>query len=62
MLKFLKFLGGELTESSSYKYRRNIMEFNKQTEKWEDIGTMENGISYHAVSVVDYHQYAKWCI
>ena len=62
IIYFLKFLGGEFMESSSYKYRTNIMEFNKQTEKWKDIGTMKNGISYHAVSVVDYHQYAKWCI
>ena len=62
IIYFLKFLGGEFMESSSYKYRRNIMEFNKQTENWEDIGNMNNKISYHAVSVVDYHQYAKWCI
>ena len=39
----------------------NILEFNIETETWTEIGAMKEGRHAHAVSVVSYDDYAKWC-
>ena len=38
-----------------------ILEFNYETESWTEIGTMKEKRINHAVSVVSYDDYAKWC-
>ena len=37
------------------------MEFNPETESWTKIGTMKRSRYYHAVSVVPFDDFAKWC-
>ena len=37
------------------------LEFNSETESWTEIGTMKEKRYQHAVSVVSYTDYAKWC-
>ena len=44
--------GGSLTQ---------ILEFNFETESWTEIGTMKEARYHHAVSIVSYDDYAKWC-
>ena len=40
---------------------KKILEFNFDTESWTEIGTMMVARGRHAVSVVPYDDYAKWC-
>ena len=41
--------------------RNNIIEFDPETEEWQEIGTMKDARSLPAVSVVSYSDYADWC-
>ena len=41
--------------------RKDILEFNQETESWTVIGAMKEQKSGHAVSVVSYDDYEKWC-
>ena len=41
--------------------RNNIIEFDPETEEWQEIGTMKDARADHAVSVVSYSDYADWC-
>ena len=54
----MEFIGGY---DGSYSRRNSILEFKLDTEQWQDIGTMDQGRSRHAVSVVSYRDYAPWC-
>ena len=38
-----------------------ILEFNYETESWTEVGTMKRSRTGHAVSVVPFDDYAKWC-
>ena len=38
-----------------------ILEFNYEIETWTEIGTIKEAREAHAVSVVSYDDYAKWC-
>ena len=40
---------------------RNILEFDQEAEAWTEVGKMQEGRAEFAVSVVPYHDYAKWC-
>ena len=41
--------------------RSNILEYNPGTERWQDIGTMKEARSNHAVTIVSLEDYAAWC-
>ena len=47
--------------SSAGRNLDRILEFNYETESWTEIGAMKLGRYYHAVSVVRYDDFAKWC-
>ena len=45
------------------RYTMNdILEYDPETEKWTQIGTMREARDDHAVSVVKYEDYAEWCV
>ena len=39
----------------------NILEYNPETEEWQEIGVMTEARVYHAASVVSYKDFADWC-
>ena len=41
--------------------RKEIFEFNYDTETWTVIGAMKETRRGHAVSVVPFKDYEKWC-
>ena len=41
--------------------RKEILEFNHETESWTVIGLMKEERLYHTVSVVPFEDYEKWC-
>ena len=47
--------------SPESSFSRWILEFNRDTETWTEIGSIESR-STHDVSVVSYDDYAKWCL
>ena len=51
-----KTLGG-----SDDSIRNNILEYNPGTETWQEVGTMKEARSYHAVTIVSLKDYAAWC-
>ena len=45
------------------RYTMNdILEYDPETEKWTQIGTMREERLGHAVSVVDFEDYADFCL
>ena len=38
-----------------------ILEFNMGDEEWQEIGTMKEARSGHAVSIVGFEDFAAWC-
>ena len=40
----------------------DILEYDPETEKWTQIGTMREERLGHAVSVVDFEDYADFCL
>ena len=42
-------------------YRKDILEFNHESESWTGIGAMKEPKGLHAVSVVSFDDYEKWC-
>ena len=42
-------------------YRKEIIEFNHETESWTVIGAMKEQKFVTAVSVVSLDDYKKWC-
>ena len=41
--------------------KREILEFNQETESWSVIGAMKEGRYNHGVSLVSIDDYKKWC-
>ena len=41
--------------------RKDILEFNHETESWTVIGAMKEPRHAHSVSVVSIEDYEKWC-
>ena len=41
--------------------RNNILEYDPETDKWTEVGTMREARYRHAVSVVDLRNYADYC-
>ena len=41
--------------------RKDILEFNQETDSWTVIGAMKEDKYGHAVSVVSIDDYEKWC-
>ena len=39
----------------------NILEYNPGTEQWQEVATMKEARSYHAVTIVSLKDYAAWC-
>ena len=61
------FLGKRLSKcinagGYSTSRRKQIIEFNFTTESWTVIGEMKEARVHHAVSVVLFDDYEKWCI
>ena len=54
-------LGGHRIEDGVYVGLKYILEFNLETETWTEISKMKEGRHAHAVSVVSYDDFAKWC-
>ena len=44
-----------------YKVKKNILEFNKETEEWELIGTMKLSRGSPGVSTISETDFAPWC-
>jgi len=44
-----------------YNIKNSILEYNQETEKWFEIGSMRTGRYGHGVSVVSLDEYARWC-
>ena len=42
--------------------REEILEFNYGTESWTKIGEMTEPRIIHAVSVVSFEDYERWCV
>ena len=42
-------------------FKKEILEFNLQTESWTEIGLMKEPEETHAVSVVSFEDFKKWC-
>ena len=40
----------------------DILEYYPKTEEWTQVGTMREARGSHAVSVVDFGDYAGWCV
>ena len=40
----------------------NILEYNQETEEWQEVGVMKEPRFDHSVTVVSYEDYAEWCI
>ena len=41
--------------------RNNILEYNPETETWQEVGTMKEARDGHAVTIVSLEDYAAWC-
>ena len=41
--------------------RNDILEYDPETKKWKQIGTMREAKAVHAVTVVDFRDYADFC-
>ena len=41
--------------------RKEILEFEHETESWTVFGAMKEAVSNHGVSVVSFEDYEKWC-
>ena len=52
-----RFLGGW----DGFNVYNNILEYNPDTEEWQEVGNMKKGRVDHAVSVVSFKDYAAWC-
>ena len=57
VLYFKTFSGGQGVDVKG----DNILEYNHQTEEWQQIGTMTMKRRFHAVTVVNYDEYESWC-
>ena len=58
------FYSGGLTGSiirNNVNIRNDILEYDPETKKWTQIGTMREARHAHAVSVVDFSDYAEFC-
>ena len=53
-----RFLGGW----DGLKAYNNILEYNQETEEWQEVGAMKEARFDHSVTVVSYEDYAEWCI
>ena len=42
--------------------RDNILEYDPENREWTQVGTMREAKYGPAVSVVDYEDYATWCL
>ena len=59
---YLIFPGGyDMIDMSRSRLRGDILEYDPETKKWTQIGTMREGRCVHAVSVVKYKDYADFC-
>ena len=52
-----RFLGGW----DGFNVYNNILEYNPETEEWQEIGAMKEARYSHAVTLVSYEDYAEWC-
>ena len=48
-------------EDDTDNARNDILEYEPETEKWTQIGTMREARSGHGVSVVDFRDYVDSC-
>ena len=58
---FISLGGYEGTGQYGRTRLNKILKFQQETETWTEIGTMKEAREAHAVSVVSYDDYAKWC-
>ena len=62
MFLIWRILGGENNIIYNNGTFNNILEYNPETEEWQEIGTMKKPRYSHAVTLVTYEDYAEWCI
>ena len=53
--------GGSEVYNQDRKDRKEILEFNHETDSWTAIGAMKEQKNGHAVSVVSSEDYEQWC-
>ena len=58
---WLFFICQTLGGSDGSSRRKEILEYNPGTETWQEIGTMKEARSTHAVTIVSLGDYAAWC-
>ena len=55
---FFFFTGGS---DDDYNVKNYILEYDPETKEWTQIGTMREARCVHAVSVVEFTDYADFC-
>ena len=50
-----------MIDMSRSRLRGDILEYDPETKKWTQISTMREARGNHAVSVVNYRDYADFC-
>jgi len=59
--RVLSFGGYDGDTPSGGNFRKEVFEFNPETETWSVIGKMKESRRFHAVSVISFENYEKWC-
>ena len=49
------------SNEASKAYNNRILEYNQETEDWEEVGAMKEARAAHGLAAVSYKDYAKWC-
>ena len=50
-----------MIDMSRSRLRGDILEYDPETKNWKQIGTMREAKAVHAVTVVDFRDYANSC-
>ena len=54
--------GGEWADGDGYLWNTDsVLEFNKETETWSEVGHMMHAEAKHAVAVVNFTDFRDWC-
>ena len=54
--------GGDWEDEDGYVHNSDsVLEFNKETETWSEVGHMIRTESKHAVAVVNFTDFRDWC-
>ena len=53
-------LGGRISLDNT-NTKNDILEYDPETKKWTQIGSLREARAAHAVSVLNFTDYAEWC-